>query len=281
MIKLKTVKETIHQLEEVRKKGKSVGFVPTMGALHEGHLSLIREAKNENDFVVSSIFINPIQFNNKNDLVNYPKDLNKDIDLLLSADTDLLFLPTEEEMYPEPVTEVFDFGGLDEVLEGKFRPGHFKGVAIVVKRLFEIIKPDKAYFGLKDYQQLLIIHRITKNYHLPVEIIPCPTIREDDGLAMSSRNQLLSKQERKQAILLYEVLKMVKIQSGFSSINEVKTHVDRLFRKTKDVKLEYFEIVDMYTLEPLKAWAQSKNVIACVAAWVGNVRLIDNIILFS
>jgi len=281
MIKLKTVKETIHQFEEIRKKGKSVGFVPTMGALHEGHLSLVREAKNENDFVVSSIFINPIQFNNKNDLANYPKDLNRDIDLLLSADTDFLFLPTEEEMYPEPVKDVFDFGGLDEVLEGKFRPGHFNGVAIVVKKLFEIIKPDKAYFGLKDYQQLLIIHKITKDHHLHVEIIPCPTIREEDGLAMSSRNQLLSKQERKQAVLLYEVLKMVKIQSGFSTINEIKTHVDRLFLKTKDVKLEYFEIVDMYTLEPLKAWAQSKNVIACIAAWVGNVRLIDNIILFS
>lgn len=281
MIILETVKAAIHQFEEIRKKGMSLGFVPTMGALHEGHLSLIREAKKENDFVVGSIFVNPIQFNNKNDLANYPKDLNKDGELLKSADCDFLFHPTEEEMYPEPVTEVFDFGGLDQILEGKFRPGHFNGVAVVVKRLFEIIKPDKAYFGLKDYQQLLIIHKITKDHHLPVEIIPCPTIREADGLAMSSRNRLLSKQERKQAILLYDVLKMVKIQSGFSTINEVKTHVDRLFRKTKDVKLEYFEIVDMYTLEPLKAWAQSKNVIACIAAWVGNVRLIDNIILFS
>lgn len=276
-----TVTEIKQQISEIKKKGLSIGFVPTMGALHDGHLSLIREAKNENDIVIASIFVNPIQFNDKNDLINYPRDIKRDSELLESAECDYLFHPDESEMYPEPAAGIFHFNGLDQVMEGKFRPGHFNGVAVVVKRLFEIINPDKAYFGLKDYQQLLIIHKLTKEYNLPVEIIPCPTFREEDGLAMSSRNQRLSKQERKQATLLYEVLKMVKIQSGFSTISEIKEHVDRIFVKTKDVRLEYFEIVDMYSLEPLKRWAESKNVIACIAAWVGNVRLIDNIILFS
>jgi pantoate--beta-alanine ligase len=281
MITVETVKETIRLLSEVKKEGSTIGFVPTMGALHEGHLSLIREAKQETNYIVSSIFVNPIQFNNKSDLANYPRNIERDSELLKTAGCDFLFHPSENEIYPEPVNEVFDFGGLDSVLEGQFRPGHFNGVAIVVKKLFEIIKPEKAFFGLKDYQQLLIIHKISKDLNLEVEIVPCPTIREDDGLAMSSRNQLLLKQERKQAVMLYEVLKMVKIQSGFSTISEVKAQVDRIFGKTKGVRLEYFDIVDMYTLEPLKAWAQSKNVIACIAAWVGNVRLIDNIILFS
>jgi pantoate--beta-alanine ligase len=276
-----TIQETTAYINSVKEKGNSVGFIPTMGALHEGHLSLVREAKKETGFVISSIFVNPVQFNNPDDLANYPRDIKKDIQLLESAECDFLFYPSVKEMYPEPVKDIFDFNGLDSLMEGNFRPGHFNGVATVVKRLFEIIRPNKAYFGLKDYQQLLIIHKLTKDYKLPVEIIPCPTVREKDGLAMSSRNQRLSKQERKQATLLYEVLKMVKIQSGFSTISEIKSHVDYLFHKSKDVRLEYFEIVDMYTLEPIKAWAQSKNVIACIAAWVGNVRLIDNIILFS
>jgi pantoate--beta-alanine ligase len=276
-----TIQETTAYINSVKEKGNSVGFIPTMGALHEGHLSLVREAKKETGFVISSIFVNPVQFNNPDDLANYPRDIKKDIQLLESAECDFLFYPSVKEMYPEPVKDVFDFNGLDSLMEGNFRPGHFNGVATVVKRLFEIIRPNKAYFGLKDYQQLLIIHKLTKDYKLPVEIIPCPTVREKDGLAMSSRNQRLSKQERKQATLLYEVLKMVKIQSGFSTISEIKSYVDYLFHKSKDVRLEYFEIVDMYTLEPIKAWAQSKNVIACIAAWVGNVRLIDNIILFS
>lgn len=276
-----TIQETTAYINSVKEKGNSVGFIPTMGALHEGHLSLVREAKKETGFVISSIFVNPVQFNNPDDLANYPRDIKKDIQLLESAECDFLFYPSVKEMYPEPVKDVFDFNGLDSLMEGNFRPGHFNGVATVVKRLFEIIRLNKAYFGLKDYQQLLIIHKLTKDYKLPVEIIPCPTVREKDGLAMSSRNQRLSKQERKQATLLYEVLKMVKIQSGFSTISEIKSYVDYLFHKSKDVRLEYFEIVDMYTLEPIKAWAQSKNVIACIAAWVGNVRLIDNIILFS
>jgi len=225
--------------------------------------------------------VNPIQFNNKNDLQVYPRDINRDIKLLESAGCDFLFHPSETEMYPEPVNEVFDFGNLDNVMEGLFRPGHFNGVAVVVKKLFEILKPDRAYFGLKDYQQLVIIHKVVSDFKLSVEIVPCSTVREEDGLAMSSRNQLLSKTERMQATMIYEALKMVKIQSGYLTINEIKRLIENLFLKTKTTKLEYFEIVDMYTLKPLTTWAQSSNVIACIAVYVGNVRLIDNIILFS
>ncbi|MFU8843820.1 MAG: pantoate--beta-alanine ligase [Bacteroidales bacterium] len=261
--------------------GQSIGFVPTMGALHLGHLSLIAEAKKENDLVVCSIFVNPIQFNNPVDLKNYPRMLEQDIQKLTVAECNILFAPPEQEVFPEPVVETFDFGDLDKVMEGKFRPGHFHGVAVVVKRLFEIVKPTRAYFGLKDYQQLLIIHKMTKEQNLPVEIIPCHIIREESGLAMSSRNERLSPGERKQAAILYEVLKMVRIRSGYSTIKETHYYVEQQFKKNKHVRLEYFEIVDMYSLKPLQTWTESNTSIACIAAWVGEVRLIDNMILFS
>ncbi|MCF8368199.1 MAG: pantoate--beta-alanine ligase [Bacteroidales bacterium] len=265
----------------ILKDGKSIGFVPTMGALHEGHLSLITEAKEENNLVVCSIFVNPIQFNNKEDLKKYPRTHETDIQKLKSINCDVLFMPSEEEMYPEAPTETFDFEGLNKVLEGKFRPGHFEGVTIVVKRLFEIVNPTKAYFGIKDYQQMLIIHNQVKKLGLGVEIVPCSIIREENGLAMSSRNELLSPVERKQASILYETLKWVKIRSGFATIEEIKQQIRLQFKKNKFVELEYFEIVDMYTLKSLNRWAESNNIIACIAANVGNVRLIDNIILFS
>lgn len=278
---INTIEEVKNHLAKIREKNLSIGFVPTMGALHEGHLSLIREARKENDFVVCSIFVNPIQFNNKSDLEKYPKNIDHDVMLLNDEKCDLLFYPSEIEMLPITKAEIFDFGGLDQYMEGKFRSGHFNGVATIVKILFEIIEPQRAYFGMKDYQQLVIIHKITKDFNLPVEIIPCPTVREEDGLAMSSRNQLLSKSERKQATTIFKVLKMIKIHSGFSTINEIKEYVESQFRKSKTAKLEYFEIVDMYSLKPLKAWTESNNVIACTAVQIGNVRLIDNIILFS
>ena len=273
--------EVKNHLAKIREKDLSIGFIPTMGALHEGHLSLIREARKENDYVVCSIYVNPIQFNNKSDLEKYPRNFEPDVNLLNVEKCDLLFYPSEAEMLSKSQTESFDFGGLDLAMEGKFRPGHFNGVATIVKKLFEIIEPQRAYFGMKDYQQLVIIHKMTKDYNLPVEIIPCPTLREEDGLALSSRNQLLSKSEKKQAATIFKVLKMIKIHSGYSTITEIKEYVESQFRKSKIAKLEYFEIVDMYTLKPLKAWAESNNVIACTAVNVGNVRLIDNIILFS
>ncbi len=281
MITFEKIADIREYIAGMKSKGLSIGFVPTMGALHEGHLSLFREAKKENDIVVCSIFINPLQFNNKNDLVRYPRVIESDTDKLKSVDCDVLFHPSAEEMYPDPVHESFDFGDLDKVMEGKHRPGHFNGVAIVVKKLFEIIEPKRAYFGLKDYQQLLIVHKLTKDYHIPVEIIPCPIIREESGLAMSSRNELLSKSERKQAAIIHKTLKMVKIQLGFSTVSEIKEFVESSIAKYRNMKLEYFEIVDMYSLKPIKVWVESKNVIACIAVYVGEVRLIDNMILFS
>jgi pantoate--beta-alanine ligase len=268
-------------LEDVAQNGRTVGFVPTMGSLHAGHTSLIRESKKDNDITVCSVFVNPTQFNNRDDLKNYPRDFDADLAMLEKEKCDVVFHPAVEEMYPEPPSEKFDFGQLEKVMEGAFRPGHFNGVATVVKRLFEIVKPNRAYFGLKDYQQLVIIHKMTMDLGLPVEIVPCAIIREKGGLAMSSRNQLLSESEKKQARLLHKTLKFVKVRAGFATILEIKEYVEKQFRKQKNMKLEYFEIVDMYSLKPLRSWAESNNAIACIAVWVGKVRLIDNIILFS
>jgi pantoate--beta-alanine ligase len=276
-----TILEIRTHIQAQKRDNQSVGFVPTMGALHEGHMKLLQEAKKENSLVVCSIFVNPIQFNNTQDLKNYPRTFEEDRKKLENAGCDILFHPTVEEMYPEPDNSVYDFGGLENVLEGKFRPGHFNGVGIVVKKLFEIVEPHRAYFGLKDYQQLVIINKLVKDYDIPVEIIPCPTVRERDGLAMSSRNKLLTPRERKIAPLIYQTLKMVKIQSGYETVSELKNFVIETFVKNKSLKLEYFEIVDMYSLKPIKTWVESHHVIACIAVYLGKVRLIDNIILFS
>lgn len=278
---IRTIKEIRQILDEHRIKGKSIGFVPTMGALHDGHLSLIRETRKENDYTVASIFVNPEQFNEKSDLEKYPREIESDIEKLTKEKCDLLFSPSVEEIYKEPDNTIFDFGNLDKVMEGEFRPGHFNGVAKVVKKLFEIIEPDRAYFGLKDYQQLVIIHKLTKDLNLNIEIVPCITKREDNGLAMSSRNKLLSKSERKDASHIYQTLKSVKIQSGYTTISEIKELIYLQFKKYNSMDLEYFEIVDMYSLKPLRVWAESNNIIACIAVKVGNIRLIDNIILFS
>ncbi len=282
MLKYKTVKEVQAALKAVREKKQTIGFVPTMGALHEGHLALVKEAMEDNDFVVVSIFVNPIQFNNKVDLEKYPRVIEQDIKLLEEVGCDLLFYPEFEEMYPdgEPPEVDYNVNGLDKVLEGAFRPGHFSGVITVVKRLFEIIAPDRAYFGMKDYQQLLIINTFVKNYNIPVEIVPVPTEREEDGLALSSRNRLLKPEHRREATLLYEVLKRAKIRSGFQTVEDLKRDVVRKFKKAKYAELEYFELVDLYTLKPLSTWVQSSHVIALIAAKVGDVRLIDNMIIY-
>ena len=193
----KTIPELKNYLSKVKSTGSSIGFVPTMGALHQGHISLIKQACNENSKVVCSIFVNPIQFNNKEDLIKYPRNTDADIKVLQENNCDILFLPDNEEMYPEPVTTIYEFGQLDKVLEGKFRAGHFNGVAIVVKKLFDIVEADKAYFGEKDYQQLAVIKELVKKINIPIDIIPCPTLRESDGLALSSRNIRLSEHERR------------------------------------------------------------------------------------
>lgn len=277
------IKDLKKELSKERKKGKTIGFVPTMGALHEGHLSLIYRSKAENNITVCSIFVNPVQFNNKNDLELYPRNLAQDLKILEKTGCDLTFAPEVREMYPKGLPDQFgiDFGYLERTLEGKFRPGHFKGVAIVVKKLFDIVEPDKAYFGKKDYQQLLIIRQIVGRLQLPVEIVACETVREPDGLAMSSRNLLLTIGERKIAPVIYEVLCQVREKTGTIPVKEVKNWAIKKIQKNPKLIVEYFEIADNETLLPIVKWDQKEKAIACTAIYLGDVRLIDNIELFS
>ncbi len=273
-----TTKATINDyIRSLRNKGKTIGFVPTMGALHKGHLSLMERAKAENDFLVVSVFVNPLQFNNPKDLISYPRSLNTDKELLQSVGCDMLFAPSQEEMYPASVDEKYDFGLLETVMEGTFRPGHFNGVAIVVKRLFEIVMPHRAYFGEKDYQQLSIIKKLVEKENLPVKVIPCPIIRESSGLAMSSRNERLSPKQRKEAAFIYKTLQIAKRRKNDICPLPLKQMIINIFNANKNFKLEYFEIVDDKTLQPITAWGQSQGIMAFVAVWINNVRLIDNI----
>lgn len=274
-----TISETRAWLEEQVKAGKSSGFVPTMGALHRGHIELVRRSVGENDITGCSIFVNPIQFNNPEDLEKYPRTIESDVAMLGEAGCDLVFIPSVKEMYPGPVTEKYDFGPLEQVMEGAYRPGHFNGVAIVVKKLFDIFQPDRAYFGEKDFQQLAIIRALVKMKNIPVEIVPCPTVREADGLAMSSRNRRLSPEERAIAPEIYRTLDLAADNAGIKSVAEVKQlGYDRLTEK--GFVVDYFEIADTATLQPVTAWDEAPEIIGCVAAFLGNVRLIDNMILF-
>jgi pantoate--beta-alanine ligase len=275
-----TIPEAQSYLKQVKKAGKTVGFVPTMGALHAGHISLLNRATIENDFVVCSIFVNPIQFNNKEDLIKYPRPIADDIRKLEEIECDLLFYPEAEEMYPEPVVDKWDFGNLDKVMEGKFRPGHFNGVAVVVRKLFEIIEPDRAYFGLKDYQQLRIVQAMTKISDLPVDIVPCPTAREKDGLAMSSRNVRLSAAERRIAPAIFKVLSEVKAQAGKMPVNDLEQWAAGQLNKYNEMDVEYLNIVDAETLMPVERWDDAKSLVVCTAVQLGKVRLIDNLIIF-
>ena len=283
--------EKIHDLNiclgSINKENSIIGFIPTMGALHKGHLSLIEKAKSENDIVVCSIFVNPSQFNNKKDLENYPRSITNDIKLLNEANCDILFMPSISEIYPEsksqgtnnkPELNIFDFGMLDKVMEGKYRPGHFKGVADVVSKLFNIVKPRNAYFGQKDFQQLVIVKRLAEQLNFPVNIIGCPTVREADGLAMSSRNINLSPEERKDAVLISKTLFKVKGLSKQCSIDEVKRWAEKEMSTNKLMRLEYFEIVDPETLLPIGDWKGTGQNQALMAVFLGKVRLIDNII---
>jgi pantoate--beta-alanine ligase len=275
-----TIPEAQSYLKQVKRAGKTVGFVPTMGALHAGHIALLNRATIENDFVVCSIFVNPIQFNNKEDLIKYPRPIADDIRKLEEIECDMLFHPEVEEMYPEPVVDKWDFGNLDKVMEGKFRPGHFNGVAVVVRKLFEIIDPDRAYFGLKDYQQLRIVQAMTKITGLPVEIVPCPTVREKDGLALSSRNVRLSAAERRIAPAIFKVLSEVKAQAGKMPVNELEQWAAGQLNKYNEMDVEYLNIVDAETLMPVERWDDAKSMVVCTAVQLGKVRLIDNLIIF-
>lgn len=268
------------QLKAIAESGKTIGLVPTMGALHEGHLSLIRQARQENDFVVCSIFVNPIQFNNPEDLQKYPRTLEQDLQLLEGAGCDFVFAPEADDLYPEKVTKTYHFGPLEQVMEGPNRPGHFNGVAIVVHRLFEISHAQKAYFGEKDFQQLAIIKQLVKQESLPIKIIGCPIVREADGLAMSSRNRRLDQTARSIAPNIYRLLKHAQAEHTHHSPASLEAHISQEFAKNPAFDLEYFKVADSESLQPLTQWSDATHAVACVAVFLGNVRLIDNIVLF-
>jgi pantoate--beta-alanine ligase len=249
-----------------------------MGALHEGHLSLVRKAGSRCDIVVVSIFVNPTQFNDKNDLANYPRTLEHDMNLLSSVHCDYVFSPAVEEVYPVPDSRKFAFGNLDKVMEGAFRPGHFNGVAQVVSRLFEIVLPDMAFFGRKDFQQLSIIKEMVRQMNYPVEIVPCDIIREKDGLAMSSRNRLLLPEYRDCAPMIFKTLKEAKELALVNSVAQVKEFVVNQVNATRLLRVEYFEIVGDITLMPVESWSQPGIKVGCIAVYAGKIRLIDNII---
>ncbi|HDP75890.1 MAG TPA: pantoate--beta-alanine ligase [Bacteroidales bacterium] len=263
-------------LQGFRDERKSIGFVPTMGALHKGHVSLVERSVVENDITVVSIFVNPTQFNDKNDLKNYPRMPEKDVAMLEAAGVDVVFMPPESEIYPEPDTRVFDFGMLDKVMEGKFRPGHFNGVAQVIIKLFDIVEPNRAYFGQKDYQQLAIIRAIVRMLGYGVEIVGCPIVRESDGLAMSSRNLLLTPEHRKSAPLIYQTLAEARNKTNELSVKEMIEWVVNSINSDPNLKVEYFELADADNLLPVENWDHPNGIIGCIAVWAGNIRLIDN-----
>lgn len=266
-------------LEEKRKLKVTIGFVPTMGALHAGHLSLINYSKMACGITVCSIFVNPNQFNNQEDLKKYPRTPKEDILMLEKANCDVLFMPEVNGIYPEKVFETYNFGELENILEGKYRPGHFNGVAQVVSRLFTIVKPDKAYFGSKDYQQVLIVKALVQKLNFNIDIISCPILREPDGLAMSSRNVLLSVEERRLASLIpiwmKEAIKILK-RNGIAM---AKTYISQEISQHASIQLEYFEVCRADNLMPLDEVSNSTKGIALIALYVGKIRLIDNFIV--
>jgi pantoate--beta-alanine ligase len=271
------VSELTNFVESVKKQKLTIGFVPTMGALHQGHLSLVNAATKQADVVIVSIFVNPTQFNNPDDLKTYPRSLDKDAELLSKTGCKLVFAPSVSEVYPEKDTRVFDFGNLDKVMEGKYRPGHFNGVAQVVSRLFSIVKPDKAFFGAKDFQQMAIIRQMTKEMMPQIEIVGCPIVREADGLALSSRNALLTPEMRKKAPIiaatLFESVNFVSTKS----VDELKKYVIEQINSVSGLEVEYFEIVDSITLQPVNSWDETGQITGCITVYAGNVRLIDNV----
>ena len=270
-----TVKKFLHNLPSNQ---TTVGLVPTMGALHEGHLDLVRKAKENSDVVIVSVFVNPTQFNNPDDFAKYPKTLDNDLDLLKNIGADAVFVPDNQEIYPELPLIKIDFGDLERSLEGAFRPGHFNGVGIVVSKLLNIVKPHKAFFGQKDLQQVAVIKRLVKDLSFDVEIIVIPTVRASSGLALSSRNMRLSPEQREIALVLYRSLSFAKTEllKGKSWFT-VKSEIELQFQQTPQVVLEYFELVDSEKMTLLEDLQAGTPLSICTAAYVGNVRLIDNI----
>ncbi len=264
-------------LNAFRNESKSIGLVPTMGALHEGHAALVKRCVAENDITVVSVFVNPTQFNNPDDLRLYPRTLEADCALLEKLDVDIVFAPDVDEMYPEPDTRVFDFGMLDKVMEGRFRPGHFNGVAQIVSKLFYAVKPDKAYFGEKDFQQLAIVREMVKQLQIPVEIIAVPIVREQSGLALSSRNMRLTEQQRETASEIFKTLARSADLLEKQSVEDTKKFVVNSINNHEALSVEYFEIVDGDTLQSITDWDDSPCIVGCIAVFCEDVRLIDNI----
>lgn len=275
MIVVETIKSLKQELEKYN--SKNVGFVPTMGALHDGHISLVKRSVEENDVTVVSVFVNPTQFNDKADLERYPRTEEADKKLLEAAGCDIVFMPQVEEMYPEEDTRVFNFGSIETVMEGKYRPGHFNGVAQIVSKLFYAVEPTRSYFGEKDFQQVAIIRDMVKQLNIPVEIIACPIIREESGLARSSRNELLTTEERKKAALISQVLSKSVNFAKEMSVEEVKNWVNDQFKSDDTFKMDYYDIVDGNSLQSVSSWDESDYIVGCIAIYCGKIRLIDNI----
>jgi pantoate--beta-alanine ligase len=278
MLVVKEVNELKTLIRAKKSEGKTVGFVPTMGALHAGHLSLIEQAGKQTDFVVVSIFVNPTQFNDPNDLLRYPRDLGRDLALLDPTPCQLVFAPESETIYPEPDTRQFNFGRSEQVMEGKFRPGHFNGVAQIVSKLFDLTEPDKAFFGLKDFQQIVIVKAMIKKLNLQVEIVPCPIIREASGLALSSRNERLTPEQRANAAHIYKTLTEAGNKAAQMDVKKLKDWVVEQIDANPYLKTEYFEIVDDENLQSIERWDQPLNKVGCIAVFCGEVRLIDNVV---
>lgn len=274
---IQTIHELRSKLDVLRNEGKTIGLVPTMGALHAGHASLVKRAVAENDVVVVSDFVNPTQFNDKNDLAKYPRTLDADCRLLEACGVTFVFAPSVEEIYPEPDTRTFSYAPLDTVMEGKYRPGHFNGVCQIVSKLFLIVEPTRAYFGEKDFQQLAIIREMVRRYPFHLQIVGCPIVREADGLALSSRNARLSEKQREQALQISKALFASADYAKTHSLAETKAFVEKAIADAEGLRLEYFEIVDGNTLQTVSRWDESPYVVGCITVFCGEVRLIDNI----
>lgn len=274
---IRTVEELGRQLSAARALGRTIGLVPTMGALHAGHLSLIERARRDNDIVVVSVFVNPTQFNNPEDLRTYPRTEEADIKALTEAGVDIAFLPSVEEMYPEKDERVFDLGPVATVMEGAMRPGHFNGVAQIVSKLFAIVNPNRAYFGEKDFQQIAVIRRMAELEGFDIEIVDCPIKREPDGLAMSSRNVRLTPEQRQIAPAIHRILSESVALCPDTPVEQVKKFVIDTINATDGLEVEYYEIVDAETMQPLSEWNAARQAVGCVTVYCGDVRLIDNI----
>ncbi len=276
---IKTTADLSARLSEAREAGKSIGLVPTMGALHAGHLSLVERARRENDIVVVSVFVNPTQFNNPDDLRTYPRTVDADCRLLSEAGVDYAFVPSVDEIYPEPDTRVFDLGPVAEVMEGAMRPGHFNGVAQIVSKLFAMTNPTRAYFGEKDFQQIAVVRRMAEIENFSIDIVACPICREADGLALSSRNVRLTREGRAIAPSIHHILKeSLVLKENGQSPAEVKKSVNERINAVDGLETEYYEIVDALTMPPVSTWDEAVNgAVGCVTVYCGDVRLIDNI----